>query len=266
MPDGVPPAVGRSFSLIIPGLIVLAPLWAIVHLLGIDLFGVVNAVLTKPILALSASGSSVFVVMLVIILIDSILWLLGVHAVAILAPMAAIWLLNIGANGDAVAAGHLPMLLNTREALQFFIWTGGSGATFVLPFLLLRARTTSLRAIAKVGLVPALFNINEPLIFGVPVVMNAVLAIPFILAPTVALTLTVLATHFGLVPVPSLVVPWTLPGPAGAFLATHGSWQAALLSCINIALAALIYWPFVHALDRKMVEQETPVEAESAPA
>jgi len=256
MPDGVPPAVGRSFSALIPGLLVLAPLWVIVHLLGIDLFALVNTVLTQPVLALSKSGSSVFVVMLVIILIDSVLWLLGVHAVAILAPMAAIWLLNITNNGDTVTAGHVATQLNTREALQFFIWTGGSGATLVLPFLLLRARSAGLRAIAKVGAIPALFNINEPLIFGVPVMMNATLVIPFILAPVIALTTTVLATSLGLAPIPHLVVPWTLPGPVGAFLATGGAWQAAVLSVVNIALAALIYLPFVRALDRRMAQTE----------
>jgi len=256
MPDGVPPAVGRSFSALIPGLLILVPLWAVVHLLGIDLFALVNKILTQPVLALSQGGASVYIVMLAIILIDSVLWLLGVHAVAILAPMAAIWLLNITNNGDAVAAGHIATQLNTREALQFFVWTGGSGATIALPFLLLRARSAGLRAIAKLGAVPALFNINEPLIFGVPVVMNVTLVIPFIVAPIVTLTTTVLATHFGLVPMPSLVVPWTLPGPIGAFLATHGAWQAAVLSVVNITLAALIYWPFVRALDRKMAETE----------
>jgi PTS system cellobiose-specific IIC component len=256
MPDGVPPAVGRSFSALIPGLLVLVPLWAVVHLLGIDLFALVNKVLTQPVLAMSKGGVSVYLVMLVIILIDSVLWLLGVHAVAILAPMAAIWLLNITTNGDAVTAGRVATQLNTREALQFFIWAGGSGATIALPFLLLRARAASLRAIAKVGAVPALFNINEPLIFGVPVMMNVTLVIPFILAPIVALVTTVLATSLGLVPIPHMVVPWTLPGPIGAFLATGGAWPAAVLSAINIALAALIYWPFVRALDRKMAEAE----------
>jgi len=261
MPEGVPPAVGRSFSALIPGLIVLLPLWAIVHLLGIDLFNVINTVLTKPVLALSGAGTSVFIVMLVIILIDSVLWLLGVHAVAILAPMAAIWLLNITTNGEAVTAGHIATKLNTREALQFFIWTGGSGATIALPFLMLRAKAASLRAIAKVGAIPALFNINEPLIFGVPVVMNATLVIPFIMAPIVALTITVLATSLGIVPIPHLVVPWTLPGPVGAFLATGGAWPAAVLSALNIALAALIYWPFVRALDRRMAQTEAEAQA-----
>ncbi len=151
--------------------------------------------------------------------------------------------------------------LNTREMLVFFVWLGGSGATVVLPFLLLRAKSVSLRAIAKIGLLPAIFNINEPLIFGVPIVMNATLLIPFVLAPTVALTTTMLAMHFHLVPVPSVMVPWTLPGPIGAFLTTGYSWHAAVLSLLNIAIAALIYWPFVRAFDRKMAEGERRVDS-----
>lgn len=257
LPEGVPPAVGRSFSALIPGIIVFAPLWLLVNVVGVDIFSFINKWLTMPIQAMS-TGSSAFLLLLVIILIDSLLWLLGVHAVAILAPMAAIWLANITANSTAVLAGQPPTLLNTREALVFFVWVGGSGATIVLPFLMMRAKSTSLRAIAKIGLLPAIFNINEPLVFGVPVMMNVTLAIPFILAPVVALTTTLLAMTWHVVPVPSVQVPWTLPGPVGAFLTTGYSWQAALLSVVNIALAALIYWPFVHALDRKMASQETP--------
>jgi PTS system cellobiose-specific IIC component len=270
LPDGVPPAVGRSFSALVPGLAVLAPIWALVYVARVDLFGLINKGLTEPILYLSKGSASggvgvVFLVLLAIILIDSVLWLLGVHAVAILAPMQAIWLTNMGLNIDAVSAGHAAQYLNTREMLVFFVWLGGSGATVVLPFLLLRAKSASLRAIAKIGLLPAIFNINEPLIFGVPIVMNATLLVPFVLAPTVALTTSVLAMHFHLVPVPSVMVPWTLPGPIGAFLSTGYSWRAAVLSLINIALAALIYWPFIRALDCKMAEMEAPVEA-AAPA
>ncbi len=262
MPAGVPPAVGRSFSALIPGLLVLVPLWTVVHLFGIDLFALINQYLTAPVQALSQSGTTVYLLLLAIILIDSVLWLLGVHAVAILAPVSAIWLANITANGDAVAAGKVALDLNTREALQFYIWVGGSGATIALPFLLLRARAASLRAVAKISALPALFNINEPLIFGVPVMMNLTLAPAFLLAPIITLTTTVLAVKYGLVPVPSLVVPWTLPGPIGAFLATHGSWQAATLSTINILLAALIYWPFVRALDAR----QAALEGDSSPA
>ncbi|MHB9026030.1 MAG: PTS sugar transporter subunit IIC [Armatimonadota bacterium] len=261
MPEGVPPAVGRSFSALIPGLLILAPVWLIVHLGGVDLFGLVNQWLTKPVLALSSGGVSTYMVMLVIILIDSVLWLLGVHAVAILAPVAAIWLINITDNSAAVAAGGMATQLNTREALQFYVWLGGSGVTIVLPFLLLRARAASLRAIARVGAVPALFNINEPLIFGIPVVMNLTLIVPFILAPVVTLTVAWLAVSSGLVPVPSLVVPWTLPGPLGAFLSTRGSWEAAVLSTLNIVLAGLIYWPFVRHLDRRTAAVEMAQDA-----
>lgn len=251
MPAGVPPAVGRSFSALIPGLLIIIPLWVLVYILGIDLFALINNIIAEPIAAMSKPGGAGFVVMLIIVLIDSILWLFGVHAVAILAPMAAIWLTNITANGEFGKE-----YLNTREAFQFYIWLGGSGATIVLPYLMMRARSTSLRAIAKVSAIPALFNINEPLIFGVPVMMNVTLAIPFILAPIITLTTTVIATSSGLVPVPTLVVPWTLPGPLGAYLATHGSIAAALLSLTNIALAALIYWPFVRALDKRMSNEE----------
>ncbi len=250
LPSGVPPAVGRSFSALIPALLILLPLWALVYLGGVNLFGVINTVVAQPLNALN-HGNGSFVFMLAVILLDSLLWLFGVHPIAVLSVMGGIWLNFITQNAD-----HGTHYLNTRESMQFFIWLGGSGATIALPFLLLRARSVSLRAIAKIGVIPGLFNINEPLIFGIPVMMNAMLAIPFVLAPVVALLVTWFATHSGLVPVPSLIVPWTLPGPLGAFFATRGAWQAAVLSLVNILLATLIYWPFVRALDDKMAETE----------
>jgi PTS system cellobiose-specific IIC component len=256
MPAGVPPAVGRSFSALIPGLLVLVPLWAVVHLGGVNLFALITKYLSAPLAALDTNHAAVVVIMVAIIVVDSLLWLLGVHAVAILAPLSAVWLANIGQNGADVLAGHAPTMFNTRETLQFFIWLGGSGATIALPLLLLRAKSASLRAIARVGAVPALFNINEPIIFGVPVMMNATLALPFLLAPLACLGTTLLFVHAGWVPLPHLVVPWTLPGPIGAFLATGGAWQAAVLSLINLVLVTAIYTPFVRALDRRIAAQE----------
>jgi len=250
MPSGVPPAVGRSFSALIPALVILLPLWALVYLCGVNLFGLINTVVAEPLNAMN-HGNGTLVFMLVVILLDSLLWLCGVPPTAVLSVMASIWTTFIMQNAD-----HGTHYLNTRETMQFFIWIGGSGATVALPFLLLRARSASLRAIAKIGLIPALFNINEPLIFGIPVMTNAMLAIPFVLAPVVALFVTWFAVHSGLVPAPSLIVPWTLPGPIGAYFATRGAWQAAVLSLVNIFLVALIYWPFVRALDARMVAQE----------
>ena len=86
--------------------------------------------------------------------------------------------------------------------------------------------------------------------------MNVTLAPPFLLAPLTCLGTTLLAVHLGWVPVPHLVVPWTLPGPIGAFLATGGAWQAAVLSLVNLILATAIYYPFVQALDRRTAAQE----------
>lgn len=257
MPAGVPAVVGRSFTALIPALVILAPLWALVYLCGVNLFGLINTLVAEPLNAMNR-GNGTLAFMLVVILLDSLLWLLGVPPTAVLSVMASIWTTFITQNADQ--GTHY---LNTRETMQFFIWLGGSGATVALPFLLWRARSASLRAIARVGIIPGLFNINEPLIFGIPVMTNAMLAIPFVLAPVVALLVTWFATHSGLVPVPSLIVPWTLPGPIGAFFATRGAWQAAVLSLVNILLATLIYWPFVRALDDKMAETEAAAEVRS---
>jgi PTS system cellobiose-specific IIC component len=103
---------------------------------------------------------------------------------------------------------------------------------------------------------PALFNINEPLVFGTPVVLNPILAPAFLLAPAACVTVSWLAMHLGLVRPPYIEVVWTLPAPAGAWLSTGGDPHAVALQLINLALALLIWWPFVRRYDRSLCTAE----------
>jgi len=114
--------------------------------------------------------------------------------------------------------------------------------------------------VGRAGVVPAIFNINEPLIFGTPVVMNGKLAPPFVLAPAVMVTLTWLAMRFGLVRPPYIEVVWTLPAPIGAYLSSGGDVRAVLLQMVNLAIALAIWWPFVRRYDRALLagEPSTP--------
>jgi len=109
--------------------------------------------------------------------------------------------------------------------------------------------------VGKVAALPALFNINEPLIFGAPVVMNPTLAVPFLLAPLLCALTTWAAMQLGLVARPYLAVPWTLPAPIGAFLSTGSDWRALVLVTGNIALSGLVWLPFLRAYDRSQSEK-----------
>jgi PTS system cellobiose-specific IIC component len=158
-----------------------------------------------------------------------------------------------------VATGASPPHLFTQEFFIWFVWQGGSGNTLAFALLLLFARSKQLRLVGKAGIVPALFNINEPLLFGAPVVMNGKLAPPFVLAPVVAVISTWCAMHFRLVRPPYIEVVWTLPAPVGAWLSTGGDFRALVLQMMNLIIAILIWWPFVRRYDRSLLAAQQPL-------
>jgi cellobiose PTS system EIIC component len=248
---GAPEAVVRSFAALLPSATCVVGIWLVVHVAGVDLAGGIAA-LFRPLVR----GSDALPALALVVLIDSSLWMVGVHALSVLAAIKPLWLAAIAENMQAVASGQTPTHLATQEFFIWFVWQGGSGTTLALALLLLFARSKQLKLVGRAGIVPAIFNINEPVLFGVPVVLNGKLAVPFVLSP-LALTLTTWAAmRFGLVPAPSAEVVWTLPAPIGAYLSTQGSVPAAVLQMANLALAMLIWWPFVRRYDRGIERAE----------
>ena len=250
LPPSVPDAVARSFLSLVPAMLGISSLWFVVHGLGLDLFAAI-ARLSSPLQAVGNSLPGI----LTVVLIDSVIWLFGIHAITILAVMKPIWLAMLTQNMEAALAGQAIPNLAPREFYIWFVWLGGSGASLALAAHLLAARSAALRGIAKVGIVPALFNINDPLMFGVPVVMNPILAVPFVVAPLVCAVNAWVAFQFNMVTRPHLDILWTLPAPIGAFGST-GDPRALVLLGLNLGLAYLIYAPFVRVYDRRLLAQE----------
>jgi PTS system cellobiose-specific IIC component len=253
---GAPDVVVRSFAALLPSTICVIVIWAVVHVLGVDLIGGIAAIF-RPLLT---GGNSLPAVILVV-LIDSGLWLIGVHGLSVLAAVRPLWLAALAENMAAVSAGQPPHNLFTQEFFIWFIWQGGSGATLPLALLMFRTKAKQLKLVAKAGVVPAVFNINEPIIFGIPVVMNGTLAAPFVLAPLAMVTTTWCAMHFGFVRPPFIEVVWTLPAPIGAYLSTGGDLRAVGLELGNLLLGLLIWWPFVRRFDRALLAEEAAKSA-----
>ena len=251
LPDSVPEAVYRSFLSLLPAFASVASIWIVVHGFGLDLFAAV-AQLSRPLQAVGNSLPGIWLV----VLIDSVIWLFGIHAITILAVMKPIWLAMLTQNMEAAAAGQPLPNIAPREFYIWFVWMGGSGMSLALMLHLCLARARQLRSVAKVGFVPALFNLNEPIMFGVPVVMNPLLALPFVVAPLVCATTAWFAFHTNMVTRPHLDILWTLPAPIGAFGTTKDP-GALVLMALNLGLAFLIYAPFVRAYDRRLLAQES---------
>ncbi len=251
LPGGAPEVVTQSFAALIPGFFSVLAVWIVVHGIGFDVVGSLAAA-ARPLVSASDSLPGAWA----IVLVDSCFWLVGVHPMAALAAVKPLWLSMLAANLEASAAGLPPPHVVTREFFLWFVWQGGSGGTLAAVVPLLFSKSRQLKALGRVAVVPALFNINEPLLFGLPIVLNPRLAAPFLLAPLLSATTTWLAMSAGLVSRPRVDVLWTLPAPLGAFLTTGGDWRAVALQLCNLALATAIFWPFLRAEDRRALAAE----------
>jgi cellobiose PTS system EIIC component len=256
LPASVPAAITQPFASLVPGLVVILLVWGLFHLLSFDLFNFIVSVF-QPVL--TKAGDSLPWVLLMVLL-DSVLWLTGIHAVVLLALAKPIWLGLFQANAEAALAGAPLPHIAAWPFYNWFVWIGGSGAVLPLAFMLLRARSRSLRTVGKLSAPAVIFNINEPLLFGTPIVLNPILALPFFLAPATCAVFSWLVFKSGWITRPYVLPPWTLPAPVGAFLATGGDWKAIILVLINIIISGLIYWPFFRAYDRLMTAREAAEE------
>ncbi|MGL5150888.1 MAG: PTS sugar transporter subunit IIC [Clostridium sp.] len=257
MPDGVPPEVSNSFGAMMPAFVIILLFWVIRHFMNFDISAVLSDLLMplKDILA----GNSLLGGLLTVFLI-TFFWVLGIHGPAIMGPVIRpIWDVAIAENMDAfangVVASELPNIF-TEQFLQWFIWIGGAGATLALVVLFLTSKSKYLKSLGKLSLLPGIFNINEPIIFGAPIVMNPILAIPFILAPLVMTTLSYILTVTNVIPLMMARLPFTMPSPIAATMSCDWSLMAGALVIINFIIALVIYYPFFKMFEKQQLEKE----------
>ncbi len=221
---------------------------------GISLAGIsLAALLLQTITPMAALGDHASA-LVIITFVDVALWMVGIHGPALLAPIVTpVYLHLVFENFDAYAQHRPPPHLVTVSTF-LFVFPGGAGATLGLVLVLLRSKVARVRRTALAALLPSLFNINEPLLFGLPIVLNPAFAIPFIAAPTILAVITAAATATHLVDRTIYWIPSTVPTLIGVVLATK-DWRAAALACVNIAVATAIYLPFVRWYERRLSAQ-----------
>ncbi len=248
MPDSVPPAVGRAFAAVVPGIAAIYTLSIIGHLFAVigdtSIYDFIFTTIQAP---LQGFGQNVGSAMVLSMLMN-LLWFFGLHGANILDPiMNSIYMPALEANAAAIQQGLAASYNITRVFFDAFVHLGGSGATLGLIAAIFWSskKRQDYKTVAKLGLPNGIFQINEPIIFGIPIVLNPIFFIPFIITPGILTLIAYLATASGLIPPTYVAIPWTSPPGVGAFLATGGNVMAAVVALVNLAVSVLIYWPFV---------------------
>lgn len=262
--ENVPPAVGKSFQVLLPAIIVLS-IFGIVStvlfvLTGMNMINLITTFIQEP---LRHIGTGLWGC-IILYTLGNLLWLFGIHQSVIYSSiLEPLLIINITEN---IAAFHakeaIPNIINVSQVTTFGL-IGGSGSTLCLliaTFLIGRSAVT--KNVAKLALAPGIFNINEPVIFGYPIVYNVTMAIPFVLVPVLGILISYLATAAGLISPCVALVPWTTPPLLSAFLATAGDWRAVVCQLLIIVLGVLIYMIFVKINDRVLMKQAQEMREE----
>lgn len=260
MPAGVPPTVSNSFSALIPvaGVIVLFLIVRLVFILTPwgNAFNFIFKFLQLP---LQHVGDSLGA-MIVVYLFAHVLWFFGIHGTNITDSVFLPVLYALSAeNLSALQAGQaMPHIIN-QQFQNLFATYGGAGSTLSLIIAMLAfCKSSRIKQLGKLSIFPGIFGINEPIIFGLPIVLNPVIAIPFILVPMFNIVVTWVVMNIGIVPITNgIIMPWTTPPIISGFLSS--GWQGGIFQAIMIAIGVVIYLPFIKAIDKAYLKEESEI-------
>ncbi|MFV0380049.1 MAG: PTS sugar transporter subunit IIC [Anaerorhabdus sp.] len=261
LPESVPPTISKAFVAIIPATVAIYVFGIIAYLiaansalLGASCLGdLISVYIQKPFMAFAAGLPAVLVTCTFV----SFFWFFGLHGANVLAPILdgvykPMLAENLAAYQTTQSLADLPHIW-TKGSFEVFIWMGGSGSTLALLIaIFLLSKREDERAVAKISAPMGIFNINEPVIFGLPIVLSPVYFIPFLLISPLIATIAYVATTVGFIPPVFIEVPWVTPPVIGAFLATGGSFTAALIALVNLVIATAIWAIFVKIANKKV--------------
>lgn len=255
LPDQVPPAIAKSFELLIPVAVVIILFQSLNIIIQKKLLLMIPDLIMKifqPLLHVLDSLPSI----ILIILIIHILWFVGLHGTNIVdAIVKTITLSNLAINQAALQAGEPVTKIFSGGFLDSYVFMGGVGTTLGLAIAMVRSKNEHIKSIGKLSLVPAIFNINEPIMFGAPVVMNPIIFIPFICLPIINATIAWVFTKLKLIGYIVSLVPWTTPGPIAAFLSTNLNFGSMILSLVLIVFSYLVYIPFLKTYELSLEKE-----------
>ncbi|MCI6273706.1 MAG: PTS sugar transporter subunit IIC [Tractidigestivibacter sp.] len=256
MPVGVPPTVTESFSSLIP-ITVTMTLFFVINLVfgmfGTNVFDVVFVFLQTPLLGLGDTLGA----MVVAYLFLHAFWFFGINGGSVVGAVFNPILQTLSAENleffrTGVGEGHIIC----QQFQDLFATFGGCGSTLsLLIAMILFCKSARIKQLSRLALIPGVFNINEPIVFGLPIVMNPIIVIPFVLVPTLNIIISYFAMSWGMVPICSGVqIPWTMPLGISGLLATN--WAGGVLQIILLAMGVFIYLPFIKVIDNQYLRDE----------
>ncbi len=258
---GVPPALADSIGNLVPVLIVLISV-SLVNNIILSITGnglpVLMTTIMTPIVSMVDNVWGVLILALVVMLF----WWFGIHDSVITSALDPFFYSNLGANASAFAAGTAAVALPYVVTTPFwwnFMAIGGSGATLGLAVLALTSKSKQIKTIGKIAIVPSLFNINEPLIFGLPLMYNPIMMIPFVLVMPLNGVITYIAMSTGMVARTFAYASWNMFCPVAALIDTMDI-KALILVLILIAIDMIIYLPFFKVYEKQKLQEESLLE------
>ena len=259
MPEGVPPAISSSFDAIMPLFVCVITFYAI-SLFIQNVSGELLPSMIMTLLAPAISGLDSLLGICLITIIAQTFWFFGLHGASITQPIRLPFMqMYLVANITAFTAGEPIAHFFTQPFWSYVITLGGGGATLGLCILLLRSKSVELKTLGKLSIGPAIFNINEPIIFGLPMVLNPLMMIPFIFVPVINNIIAYACMAFQIVGKGVIETPWTTPAPLGAALGCM-DFRAAIMVIGLIVLDMCLYYPFFKLLEKQKLSEESGVQ------
>lgn len=247
MPQSVPAIVYESFLSLVPMVFLVLVFWGIRFVLGVDINEIVQTVFQPVVRALNTLPGILLYAFLV-----TLLWSIGINGDnALDAIVAPIFLNFLTENVAAMSAGQPLPYITANGFFTTFVNVGGTGATIALALVMFNSREPGFRKVARISMPTQVFQINEPIFFGMPIVLNPIFMVPYILSALTLTAGTYLLMQVGMIAKPLVPIPWTTPPVIGHYLITGGDWRAAVWGALSIPLAMAIYYPFAKAAERQ---------------
>ncbi len=252
LPESVPTVVYESFLSLSPLFFLMVGFWLVRFVLGVDIDHWVQAAFKPLVFALNTLPGILAYAFLV-----TLLWSVGINGDnAMDAIVAPIFLQYLAENVTAMSAGQPLPYITANGFFTTFVNVGGTGATIALALVLWNSREPGFRKISRLSLPTQIFQINEPIFFGIPIVLNPIFMIPYVLNAMILTTCSYLLMAWGVIPKPFVNVPWTTPPIIGHYLVCGGSWKAAVWGAVSIVIAMGVYYPFAKAAERQRLQAE----------